>query len=257
MEESIVINAITNVLSYYNDVIKIFFGGIFFLTAFLGKFFHRKNKKLKSEIALKDELLVQQKMYYTMLLEKEENTKRFRHDIKGHISSMQILLEEKDYEHLEEYIDTMDETLKKLQVQTQTGNHVVNAIVANMQNQYENVSIQWLGLLGEELKIRSIDLCIIFYNLLSNAFRSADKSDEPVVYVDVKTAEPNIMVTVRNMIQEKVQVENKCRVRKVYKEGHGYGLKNIKDCVDAYKGVFEIQCKGQEFIAEVFLPNIL
>lgn len=232
-------------------------GGVFFLAICFGVFFNVQNKKLKREVALKEKFLSQQKMYYIMLLEKEEKTKKFRHDIRGHISSIRMLIDEKDYENLGQYLEAMDEKLGELQVQTQTGNNVINAIIADMQNQYEDVSIQWTGMLKDELKIRSIDLCIIFSNLLSNAFRAANKSNEPVVYVDVKLLESNVMVAVRNMTQEEVRIEKKTIVKKVYQEGHGYGLKNVKDCIDSYNGLFEIQCREQQFIAEVLLPDIL
>lgn len=92
---------------------------------------------------------------------------------------------------------------------------------------------------------------------MSNAFRAANKSNEPVVYVDVKLLESNVMVAVRNMTQEEVRIEKKTIVKKVYQEGHGYGLKNVKDCIDSYNGLFEIQCREQQFIAEVLLPDIL
>ena len=255
--ENIVMNVITNVFVYYNEAIEIIFGGIIFLVICFAKFFHTQNKRLKNEIALKDEILSQQELYYTMLLEREENTKKFRHDIRGHISSIHVLLEKKDYEHLEEYIDDMNEILGELQVQTDTGNHIVNAIVADLQKQYDNVSIQWTGLLQDELKIRMVDLCIIFYNLLSNAFQAADKNDMPVVHVNVNVAEPNIVVTIYNITREKVQIENESIVKKVHKKGHGYGLRNVKNCIDTYSGKFKIQCRKQEFMAEVYLPNII
>lgn len=232
-------------------------GVIFFIATYLGIFFQVQNKQLKNEIAIKDEFLSQQKMYYMMLLEKEENTKKFRHDIRGHINSMRILAEEKDYAHLEEYIDAMDETIGELQIQVQTGNSVVNAIVADMQKRYENVYLQWDGLLKDELKIRPIDLCIIFSNLLSNAFRGADTSDKPVVYVEVKIHESNVAVIVRNRTREKVQIKHRNVVKKVHKEGHGYGIENVKDCIKVYEGTLTIQYEEQEFIAEIYLPDTM
>ena len=55
----------------------------------------RKNIVLKMENEMNQKLLKVQSEYYDMRLKKETETKRFRHDIKGHIMCIQMLYEKK------------------------------------------------------------------------------------------------------------------------------------------------------------------
>lgn len=230
-------------------------GGLYFLALCGGTYVYTQNIKLVEEMALKEKFLNQQKLYYTLLLNKEEKTKRFRHDIRGHINSIRTLAVDRDFDGLNEYLDDLDGRLKDLHLQVYTGNSVVNAIVADMQSQYNNVSIEWNGKLSDDIQMRTIDLCIIFSNLLSNAFKAVNETLSPKVKVDIKVLESNVYVSIRNEIKDEVLIEKKKFVKKIHNEGHGYGLKNIVDCVESYSGIFEIHTEKKEFIAEIMIPK--
>lgn len=228
-----------------------------FMTLIIGSFFRTQNKELKKDIALKEEILNQQKKYYIMLLGKEEETKKFRHDIRGHVNSIRILLEEKEYDQVNDYLNAVETGLNELQLKVQTGNSVVNALVADLMNHYPDVELEWSGMLKDKLKIRAIDLCIVFSNLLSNAFKAVKGSKNPVVHVKVKSLGSNLFIQVMNKTEEAFEIENKNMIKKKHQDGHGYGLVNVKECIDSYSGSFEISYENQNFIAEVILPNAI
>lgn len=71
-------------------------------------FSKNQNERMKIEADMNAELMNAQKEYFTMLLQKEEETKRFRHDIKEHLYCMNLLLKNKDYTQLENYFSKMD-----------------------------------------------------------------------------------------------------------------------------------------------------
>ena len=58
---------------------------IFIVICFLLISSHNKNKYLKKETEVTQNLLKAQKKYYISLLKKDEETKQFRHDIKNHL----------------------------------------------------------------------------------------------------------------------------------------------------------------------------
>ena len=60
----------------------IVFGSLFYLLQCIGMFFYIRNKKLVEVMALREQFLQQQKRYYTVLLAKEEETKRLQEEIK-------------------------------------------------------------------------------------------------------------------------------------------------------------------------------
>jgi len=172
----------------------IVFGSLFYLLQCIGMFFYIRNKKLVEVMALREQFLQQQKRYYTVLLAKEEETKRFRHDIRGHVNSLRVLLEEKDYEGASIYLNSIDGYMSQTILDFNTGNHIVNAIVADIKRQYKNVSINWKGMIPNNIQMKDIDVCIIFSNLINNACREVNESNEPVVDVGIKLFQTNMFI---------------------------------------------------------------
>lgn len=231
--------------------------GLFFLFQCAGVYFYKQNSKLLKEMALKEEFLDQQKKYYMVLLEKEEQTKRFRHDIRGHMNSVRALMEEKEYDSVTEYLNSIEGSISQMQINTNTGNHIVNAIVADANRQYPNVVIEWNGRMPDDLKIRNMDLCILFSNLLNNACREVNNHTNPIVKVDIRLFNTNLFLTMKNEIKENVRIDKNFCVIKHYQEGHGYGLRNVKDCVSSYGGEFEISSKNHEFCVDIMLADVV
>ncbi len=204
-----------------------------------------------------EKLLKSQEEYYTMLLEKEEETKKFRHDIQNHIYCMHTLLNNKDYDELGRYFKRMDSDLKNLKGGIHTGNSLVNAIVNSIKNKYSDVKINWKGDIPINLCLSSMDLCTIFSNLISNAFEAACQADKKEVDVSIKVIETKLLIVVSNYTKEKPDIiDGKIKSSKKEKN-HGYGIKNIKKCVENNEGDFNITFVDNIFTAEVFFNDIL
>lgn len=216
-----------------------------------------KNMRLNAEMEMKEVIMSQQERYYVTMLEKDESARRFRHDIRGHMSSIRGYLACKDYDNLNEYIADMDHKLQELSVKIPTGNHVVNAIVSDITSQYENAIIQWNGQLSNEMNIKMMDICTIFYNLLNNACREVNEQDDKRVNVTIKYFEPAVIIEVSNHTDNEVIIDNNYFVQKKFENGHGYGLKNVKECVEKNGGDFEIACSNNTFSAKIVLQNVL
>ena len=235
----------------------IVFGSLFYLLQCIGMFFYIRNKKLVEVMALREQFLQQQKRYYTVLLAKEEETKRFRHDIRGHVNSLRVLLEEKDYEGASIYLNSIDGYMSQTILDFNTGNHIVNAIVADIKRQYKNVSINWKGMIPNNIQMKDIDVCIIFSNLINNACREVNESNEPVVDVGIKLFQTNMFIEIKNVIIKSSHIAQNYRVMKYFEDGHGYGLRNVEDCVLSYKGSFNICNQNGIFLVNIMLPNII
>lgn len=143
---------------------------IFFLIGNADKIQYRQMVKAK------DKLLVQQQQYYKALIEKDENTKKFRHDISNHIYCLSYLCKSKKYDELEKYLISMENTIQDLRLKVYTGNEVVNIIVNDLLERHKENHIQllWTGMLPGSIKISSMDLCTIFSNLLINAIEAVN-----------------------------------------------------------------------------------
>lgn len=117
---------------------------------------------------------------------------------------------------------------------------------------------------------------IILGNLLENAIENTLKTDNPYIELTLKYQSGTIYMNVTNTCISDQKVENgKYLTTKTYDEKnmhneetvsegfsisgrhksgkHGYGLDNVKRCVDKYSGTMKLNCKDDVFTAEVLI----
>ena len=215
-----------------------------------------RNDFLKVEVAVNQEMLEVQKQYYMMLLEKENETKAFRHDIKHHLYCMHNLYSNKKYEELGQYLENMDENVGELSYGIQTGNGLVNAIVNDLVGKHPDVYLKWNGKIPDELCISFSDTCTIFYNILSNAFEAVQEIKGCEVDVDIKYMESAMMIIVKNPIVCEPHTVNGDFISDKEGSGHGYGIRNVKKCVEKNEGRYSAVCDRGYFITEIIIPKV-
>lgn len=216
-----------------------------------------KNHMLKTRNEISRNLLESQRKYYAMLLKNEEQTKAFRHDIRNHLYCMKTLFDNGDFESLGDYFNKFNIALKDLDTGIHTGNNLIDVILNDISGSYINTKIKWTGSLDKNLKIAQPDLCTIFSNLLSNAFESADKCENKMVQVGIKSLGSNLLINVSNTASSKPYVVNNEIVTSKKEKGHGYGIKNIKICLKKYNGSLNFAYENGIFTAEIILPDAI
>ena len=215
-----------------------------------------KNEMLIRNSEINAKLLKTQEEYYKMLLKKEDETKKFRHDIKNHIFCMYTLFKNKKYDELERYFLDIQNTLEVLRSGVNTGNVLIDAIINDISSCHKDVSLVWKGCMPNSMKISSMNLCTVFSNLISNAYEAAEKADDKRVFVSVKVLETNLFVSVKNHAAEPVTADGSIISSKT-ESGHGYGISNVRQCVEEIKGSFNISFENGFFTAEVIFPNVI
>lgn len=215
-----------------------------------------RNQYLQLENDANQKLLKAQSDYYTMRLRKETETKMFRHDISQHISCICMLFQEKRYEELGSYLKQMEMYTKDLSLQMITGNEYVDIILADLSEQFTDIDVRLEGKIPP-VKMASMDICSLFYNLLKNAFEAAHRVSDKLVDIKFKTDRLNIIIYVSNSYD--VVFQNKdgtFATRKLEKE-HGFGLANIKKCVEKYCGFYGVNVENNTFCTEIILPDVV
>ncbi len=215
-----------------------------------------ENERLKIENGMNNKLLEAQNRYYLMLLKKESETKAFRHDMKEHITCIRLLYQKGKYEELGAYISEIDEVAVELSSKYNTGNDYVNAIVMDLTNQYSEVKLEWIGKIPS-LKITYMDICTLFFNLLKNAFEAANVSAKKKVKSVIKVQDNNLIISISNYY-ETIQFDKRNELVSMKSgEGHGYGIRNIKKCVEKNNGSYTINIENSVFNTEILLPNAI
>lgn len=206
---------------------------------------------------LTEKMRKDQEKYFQLLLSKEEETKKFRHDFKNHLYSIKYLLENGNTRELKQYVDDMDIVSAKLKPEILTGNDIINAIICELRESYKGVDyiIEWNGLFPNDVDLAPIDLSSIFYNLLSNAIEAIEKLPQEAdrtISVKVKQSHSLLFVSIKNPCAAKaIKAGGGFATSKKDKGFHGIGSQNIALNVKKYNGEIKYNITENEFEAEI------
>lgn len=229
---------------------------IFLLTAIILLADNISKNRFKKISEMNEKLVESQARYYEMLLNKEEETRKFRHDINNHLNCMRLLFKDKKYDELGEYFDKMGAAVLELRPELQLGNDLISAILKDEKDKYPDVMVEIVGKMPSVIRLDNTDICTIFYNLFNNAFAAAENSEKKEVEISVKTLGNYLYVTVKNSVDHKVEIaDNVLTTDKQDKTIHGFGTKNSVICAEKNGGTLSYKCSDTYFEAELILPD--
>jgi uncharacterized membrane protein len=219
-------------------------------------------EKYKMVAAYNEGLLKTQQEYYQKALMQDERLKMFQHDIKNHIRYLRVFTEKKDMEQLMEYLSRMDDTVSSTFYKFDVGNDLVNYILSDVEKEYENtgITLQVEGRFPSEVHINNMDIGIIVSNAISNAFEAAAKVSSisnMLVHFRIRSVHHILFIEVTNPVNAKVPVHNGMFETSKENRGlHGFGIRNIKECLKKYNGLLEYDCTEHEMKTKIVMMNL-
>ena len=219
-----------------------------------------KDNKLH-EIRHREELFIQsfdlQKQHYQTLYFQEENTKKFRHDLKHQLGVLHSLLSQNRLTELKDFLEEMAGETKVINEQQsfQSGSDFVDAnlnqILKNCR--YENVKFNRDWTIPNNLIFTPIDITSLFMNILTNAFDATIKCKEnQFVNVKINSYVDFLYVGIENSYSDNLNIRNGEFIStKNNIKNHGYGIQIIKDIVSKYGGSVTIDYNDKTFLVEM------
>lgn len=200
-----------------------------------------------------------QQYYYEELLAKEEDTRRYRHDMINHLMCINFLAKEHKNEEVIDYIRHMQEQMNQIQKKTYAvGNQILDIVTnyyLNMLN--SKISIKISGYADEKLAIDSNILCTIYANLLNNAVEELKKVTEGYLHIEFLQGDEYFQIKIVNSLSlESQKKDNVLLTEKEDKKNHGLGLKNVQKAVDDNDGKFIINIDKEKFEVIVILKKL-
>lgn len=207
-------------------------------------FFLKHNNKLiensdyKLQLSYKDQLLFLQKKYTEDIVKSYQDLRKFRHDYSSKMKTIEYLIENKEYDKLQMFISDIKKEIFPTTIQCYDIyiSATVNQMYERINEENLNFSFQYHPV--KALNIGSVQICSLFYNLLSNAIDAAKQSDEKIIELTISSYNHSILIDISNSVRKDFNLENVENniTTKDEKELHGFGLINIKDIVNSYGG---------------------
>lgn len=219
----------------------------------------RLERLLRTEQLLKES----QVNYYRQALKKEEDTRKYRHDMMSHLAYVRDILDKNRIEDAKEYVTDILGGFQKIQnTYYVTGNEMVDIIMN-----------YFFAMLPEHTKIVIKNRCPIYFDLedteictvFSNIFQNAL---EEIIENSIENAE--IIVTVKKgKAYAEYNIKNSCifsadqitvnknglpQSHKLDKKNHGIGMANAKKAVERNHGSFEWHREKEYFAVNIILP---
>lgn len=197
----------------------------------------------------------QQREYFERLLEHEQETRAFRHDMVNHLIAMRGLCTSGEYHPLEHYLDELLLDMKTISNQQyDVGNEIINTII----NYYfcpltEHCIIQVKGYVGALDSMSQKDLCVIVSNLIKNATEavmSLEEGERNIKFV-VSEGKEYVNIRVENTMDGNLIFDNNGipKTTKEDKRNHGFGLHNVNEILQRYHGSYDGKVEDGRFIA--------
>lgn len=216
-----------------------------------------RNRYKEKELII-EQYLEKQVTYYEYLNEREKETKKFRHDIRGHLYFLNKLKKEGRNQEFEDYFQDIIGKVDDLGNSINVGNDIVNAVLNKSYAEAEskNIKMEVRGHFPSQCNISAYNLCTIFFNLLNNAIEAADKTEKKEIWVICQYTRKVIIVEIGNYYCDKNKLDkNRLQTTKSEKEYHGWGIKNVEDSVKNCRGLMDIEIKDDKFIVSITLKN--
>ena len=183
-------------------------------------------------------------------------SRKIVHDMKNHLLALKKYTQEQDWKGLEEYLNELSRDMLDYNYQIWTGNHMLDMILNQKEKEAEKqkTQMQISTEVFTTLPFSDREIISLFGNLLDNALEACEQIKEGERWIHIKMKKKNQLLYIEIVNAAKntgIQTDENFVSKK---DGvlHGYGMKNIRDIVEQYNGMF--QCKSQEDRFEVVIP---
>ena len=219
----------------------------------------RKNQKTEQENRnLRYENSVM-KEYYDTLENQMDVIRKFHHDINKHMDVLNEMMDKMNTSELKLYSEQLEEVYQGVKPVIYCSNPIVNAVLVNKMHQCEEKHIKFrIDMMDfESKKMKEIDLVALLSNLLDNAIEECERlvnQSEKRISIYGWRIRNNLFLEVRNTT-EKEQIDSSTFKTKKDPRSHGVGMKIIKEIIETYDGVTEIEIENGEIEIFVQIPN--
>lgn len=214
---------------------------------------------------MENELLLQTSDIYKhqldIIMKSQDQIHSLQHDMKYHIKELLSMANTQNMPQMIKYLEEMQKAIKNPNQYVDSGNKELdgnlNYLLKDAHQKLKEVSVKITVPEGDYIAF--FDINVLLSNLLDNAITASENSIEKSLYLEISMEKSLMYITIKNSFSGKI-IEKKGSFfsTKPDKNGHGYGLKNVKRIVKKYNGTFDVNYTNNEFCIYImlYLSNI-
>ncbi len=252
------------VTSYHEDIVNVYYVIAIVLIVLNMVVFHLINEILENSQRIREaDVLKQQSIgqleLYNSLRKNYDIQRKRTHEYKNQIMCIDSLLKKKNYNKLEEYINSIFDKLDGQLDMVDTNNEVVNAVINA--KYYEALQNDVLFILKindlSHIKVSDEDIVTILSNLLDNAIEAAGQCeiDKRTVGIKLLYEDDVLSIAVSNSYKTEPEImeDGYMQTIKDDKEQHGLGIRNVVATLEKYNAEYIIDYKNGEFVFSIIM----
>ena len=244
----------------YNGLTFLYFGISIITIVVMTVLF--QNIKARQEEKLQNELLAIQvdstEKHIRQVESLYQNIRSIKHDMTNHILTLERLYAGNNAEEAMDYGRELKSALSQMTGEIKSGNPVTDVILQELKSEAEKRKIHFQTdfYYPTGTNINAFDVSVILNNALQNAMENVGKSETPHISVLSYHSNNAYMIEVSNSFTGNLKWDEERGLpvtSKEKKDGHGYGLSNIRMVARKYSGDIAIDLKDDEFRLSIML----
>lgn len=208
----------------------------------------------------KQDILKREVEAYRRELETMQNYDRklqnFRHDLRHHLIELESLAAEGENQKMSAYVREMQKRFDDGRQPVHTGERETDGLIHFLIEEAKNrqIDVKTDIKLPEGIKLSRYGLNVIVGNLLENAVEAAAAATEKQILLSMRFSRGILYVQIKNTFAGAILIRDGMVVSRGRQNGHGIGLRSVRDLVEENHGKMELSVEGNLFIAEVMMP---
>jgi sensor histidine kinase YesM len=192
--------------------------------------------------------------YFNQIKEDQANTRALWHDIKKYLNTMNELICRNEFDHARECITQVEGLFGGLGNVVDVGNTVISAVLnASIQRARRmNISTDLDIRVRPDLNISAADLSVIIGNTVDNAVEACALLEEGDKEISIQLIQKGALLyyEIKNPYKKR---DDETELEDNGRKLHGYGLKNVKRCIDKYNGTMSIYSCETHFVVSIHM----
>ena len=187
----------------------------------------------RQEIEIAEHHYKMQELYYRQLQNEQNETRALFHDISKRMAAMNELVRENSSEQANALLSETQMLYNNIGNVVDVGNSIISAILNEYreQTQHKNIEFTFSVSIPEQLGISAVDCYILLGNTLDNAIEGtlSVPEGERRIHLQLRQHQKTLFYKIENTCTEGHTTRKRSG-------NHGYGLKNVRRCIDKYSG---------------------